>query len=52
MLWNKINITKPNGEVVEAVAPVIISASRSTDIPAFTLNGSSIELKVSIYCLV
>ncbi|MFA5640750.1 MAG: DUF1848 domain-containing protein [Bacteroidales bacterium] len=35
MLWNKINITKPNGEVVEAVAPVIISASRSTDIPAF-----------------
>ena len=25
----------PNGEIVEAVAPVIISASRATDLPAF-----------------
>lgn len=31
----KIFITLENGERVEAVAPVIISASRSTDIPAF-----------------
>jgi len=35
MIWDKINITKQDGEVVEAQAPIIISASRSTDIPAF-----------------
>lgn len=35
MNWDKINITKQGGEVVEAQAPIIISASRSTDIPAF-----------------
>ena len=35
MSWNKIQIDKPNGETIEAQAPVIISASRSTDIPAF-----------------
>lgn len=35
MNWDKINITKQDGEVVEAQAPIIISASRSTDIPAF-----------------
>ena len=32
---NKIIISTENGEQVEAIAPVIISASRSTDIPAF-----------------
>lgn len=32
---SKINITRDNGEIVEGTAPVIISASRSTDIPAF-----------------
>ena len=32
---NKIIITNDIGEQVEATAPVIISASRSTDIPAF-----------------
>lgn len=31
----KINIRTDNGSVVEASAPVIISASRSTDVPAF-----------------
>lgn len=31
----KVKITTDRGESVEAVAPVIISASRSTDIPAF-----------------
>lgn len=31
----KIKMTRDNGEVVDAAAPVIISASRSTDIPAF-----------------
>ena len=32
---DKIIITTDNGEEVEATAPVIISASRSTDIPDF-----------------
>lgn len=31
----RIQISRQNGEVVDGVAPVIISASRSTDIPAF-----------------
>lgn len=31
----KVTITRDNGEKVSAKAPVIISASRSTDIPAF-----------------
>jgi DNA repair photolyase len=35
MNWNKIQIRKSNGEAVEAQAPVIVSASRSTDVPAF-----------------
>jgi len=35
MNWSKIEITNENGEKVFAQAPVIISASRSTDIPAF-----------------
>jgi DNA repair photolyase len=33
--WEKVNIINDAGEQVEASAPVIISASRSTDIPAF-----------------
>ena len=32
---DKIHITIENGDPVEAIAPIIISASRSTDIPAF-----------------
>jgi DNA repair photolyase len=35
MTWNKIQIEKSNGETVEAQAPIIVSSSRSTDIPAF-----------------
>lgn len=36
MNWEKVQITKEgNGEVVYAQAPIIVSASRSTDIPAF-----------------
>lgn len=34
MAWNKVKIDTPHGEV-SGVAPVIISASRATDIPAF-----------------
>ena len=33
--WQKTTIKRDNGEIAEAQAPVIISASRSTDIPAF-----------------
>ena len=33
--WKKNKIKRDNGEWVEAQAPVIVSASRSTDIPAF-----------------
>ena len=32
---DKVKIVRDTGEVVDGVAPVIISASRSTDIPAF-----------------
>lgn len=35
MPWPKTTITIDSGETKEAVAPLIISASRSTDIPAF-----------------
>ena len=35
MNWDKIKIVKSNGEEIDAQAPIIISASRSTDIPAF-----------------
>ena len=33
--WEKLPIRIESGEMVEAVAPVIVSASRATDIPAF-----------------
>ena len=33
--WEEIQITTDSGEVKTAIAPLIISASRSTDIPAF-----------------
>ena len=32
---NKVDIELPDGTIVKAFAPVIVSASRSTDIPAF-----------------
>ena len=35
MATEKVSIRTDSGEIVEATAPVIISASRSTDIPAF-----------------
>jgi DNA repair photolyase len=34
-IWRKTEIRRDDGQIVEGVAPVIISASRSTDIPAF-----------------
>lgn len=33
--WDKTNIILPDGSATEAICPVIISASRATDIPAF-----------------
>ncbi|NLL14313.1 MAG: DUF1848 domain-containing protein [Fibrobacter sp.] len=33
--WEKVKIKKDDGEVVDGIAPLIISASRATDIPAF-----------------
>jgi hypothetical protein len=33
--WEKLPLRIESGETVEAVAPVIVSASRATDIPAF-----------------
>jgi len=38
MNWNKIEITTDSGETVSAQAPIIVSASRSTDIPTFYAN--------------
>lgn len=35
MAAKKVNITTDDGRSVEATAPIIVSASRSTDIPAF-----------------
>ncbi|MCQ2287043.1 MAG: DUF1848 domain-containing protein, partial [Bacteroidales bacterium] len=44
--WKKIKIQRENGEWVDAQAPVIISASRSTDIPAFYADWFFHRLKV------
>ena len=46
----RVRIIRPNGEVVDGVAPVIISASRSTDIPAFYAKWFINRLKAG-YCL-
>lgn len=35
MSWEKIQIKNNFNEIVDAIAPIVISASRSTDIPAF-----------------
>lgn len=44
--WEKVQITRENGEIVDAQAPIIISASRSTDIPAFYSDWFFHRLKV------
>lgn len=46
MAWNKINIQLENGETAQAQAPIIVSASRSTDIPAFYADWFFHRLKV------
>ena len=47
---NRVYITRDNGEVVEGTAPVIISASRSTDIPAFYADWFMNRLRAG-YCV-
>ena len=49
-MTNKIKITTDNGEQLEAQAPIIISASRSTDIPAFYAKWFINRLKIG-YCV-
>lgn len=44
--WLKIQIKRENGETVDAQAPIIVSASRSTDIPAFYADWFFHRLKV------
>ena len=44
--WQKIKIERENGETVDAQAPIIISASRSTDIPAFYADWFCHRLKM------
>lgn len=48
MNWPKINIKRDNGEFAIAQSPVIISASRSTDIPAFYADWFFNRLKKGI----
>ena len=44
--WNKENLPRENGEVVAMQIPMIVSASRSTDIPAFYADWFFHRLKV------
>jgi len=44
--WQSIQIRRENGENVKAQAPIIVSASRSTDIPAFYADWFFHRLKV------
>ncbi|MBQ2350829.1 MAG: DUF1848 family protein, partial [Bacteroidales bacterium] len=44
--WHKNKIQRENGEWVEAQFPIIVSASRSTDIPAFYSDWFFHRLKV------
>lgn len=46
MAWSKIKIVREKGEFVDAQAPIIVSASRSTDIPAFYADWFFHRLKV------
>ena len=44
--WQKTQIKRENGGAVDAQAPIIVSASRSTDIPAFYADWFFHRLKV------
>lgn len=45
-VWPKENLPRENGEVVPMQVPMIVSASRSTDIPAFYADWFFYRLKV------
>lgn len=49
-MTEKIHILTQSGQAVEAIAPIIISASRSTDIPAFHAQWFINRLKAG-YCV-
>ena len=44
--WHKEDLPRENGEIVSMQVPVIVSASRSTDIPAFYADWFFHRLKV------
>jgi DNA repair photolyase len=44
--WQPAQIQRENGEIVKAQAPIIVSASRSTDIPAFYADWFFHRLKI------
>ncbi len=44
--WNKVSIILENGEKAEAQSPLIVSASRSTDIPAFYCDWFFHRMKI------
>lgn len=54
MNWDKNNIKLQSGEFADAQAPIIISASRATDIPAFYANWMVARIKAGLaefyYC--
>lgn len=43
--WEKVTIHTPDSGEVEAIAPVIVSASRASDIPAFHMGKFVVRLK-------
>lgn len=49
-IWKEIQLTTDNGEIKQAIAPLIISASRSTDIPAFHSEWLINRLKRGYAC--
>ena len=49
-IWNEVQIVTDSGEIKQAIAPLIISASRSTDIPAFHSEWLINRLKIGYVC--
>jgi hypothetical protein len=47
--WEKMRLPRENGELVDMQVPVIVSASRSTDIPAFYADWFFYRLKEKGY---
>ena len=47
--WDKEKLPRENGEIVEMQTPIIVSASRSTDIPAFYADWFFHRLDVAGY---